>query len=542
MGPWLPKNDVDPIATMSGIPNPFDSAANTYSVEEDDGVHFITMELVQGKTVSELLPRHGLPLNKFFEIAMPLVDAVASAHQHGITHRDLKPDNLMVNDEGRPKVLDFGLAKLRLEPGDAAASELPTKAATQEGRIVGTVHYMSPEQAEGKPVDPRSDIFALGIIFYEMVTGERPFRGDSATAVLSSILKDTPASVTELKPDIPRDLAKLIRRSLAKDPIRRYQTAVDLRNELEELKQEVDSGEAFAAATPLQPKPSRRWLRTVWLAGAVVGLAGIAWLIWTVPPNDSTALRLMNPVQVTSASGVEDHPTWSPEGGRLAYESNQSGNWDIWVAQVGGGQAVNLTEDYAGDDMYPSWSPDGRLIAFSSTREGGGCFVMSALGGKPRRVSKAAPDRMSLQWSADGERLACVAGRGGSPTYGMEIVSIGSGEVQSLPLPGSSAYRFDLSWSPDGVFLAYVDAVAPDAGTTRVWILRLEDGEAIPVTEGLSNDWSPIWLLDERSLYYVSSRGGSNDVWQQSLSADGRPNGEPRSVTTGIGMRRAAFN
>jgi len=124
----------------------------------------------------------------------------------------------------------------------------------------------------------------------------------------------------------------------------------------------------------------------------------------------------------------------------------------------------------------------------------------------------------------------------------MEIVSISSGEVQSLPLPGSSAYRFDLSWSPDGAFLAYVDAGSPTADATRIWILRLGDGEAIPVTEGLSNDWSPTWLVNERSLYYVSNRGGSNDLWQQSLSADGRPNGEPRSVTTGIGMRRAAFS
>ena len=117
-----------------------------YSVQEADGVHFITMELLQGKTVTELLPRHGLPLNKFFEIAMPLVDAMASAHQHGITRRDLKPDNIMLNDEGRPKVLDFGLAKLRPEPEDAAASSLPTQPATQVGRIVGTVHYMLPER------------------------------------------------------------------------------------------------------------------------------------------------------------------------------------------------------------------------------------------------------------------------------------------------------------------------------------------------------------------------------------------------------------
>ena len=215
------------------------------------------MELVQGKTVSELIPRLGLPLNKFFEIAMPLVDAVASAHQHGITHRDLKPDNLMVNDEGRPKVLDFGLAKLRLEPGDAASSALPTQAATQDGRIVGTVHYMSPEQAEGKPVDPRSTSSRSASSFMKWSRARGHFGETRRRRFSPRSSKTRRASVTELKPDIPWDLAKLIRRSLAKDPIRRYQTAVDLRNDLEELKQEVDSGEALGAAVPSATRRAR---------------------------------------------------------------------------------------------------------------------------------------------------------------------------------------------------------------------------------------------------------------------------------------------
>ncbi len=166
------------------------------------------MERVKGKTLSELIPKKGLSLNKYLEVAIPLADAVSAAHGQGVIHRDLKPDNLMVSDEGRLKILDFGLAKLKQEfIAEAPESDVPTKHKTEEGRILGTVAYMSPEQAEGKTVDHRSDIFSIGIMLYEMVTGRRPFQGDSAVSTLSAIIKDTPAPVTELNPDLPRDPA-----------------------------------------------------------------------------------------------------------------------------------------------------------------------------------------------------------------------------------------------------------------------------------------------------------------------------------------------
>lgn len=149
-----------------------------HSVEEADGVHFITMEYVAGKTLSARLPKHGFSLRQFLDVAIPLVKAVAAAHEHGITHRDLKPDNIVVSAEGRVKVLDFGLAKPGTRAGSAAShSDLSTEQMTREGRILGTVAYMSPEQPEGKNVDARSDVFSLGVTFYEMLTGERPFRG-----------------------------------------------------------------------------------------------------------------------------------------------------------------------------------------------------------------------------------------------------------------------------------------------------------------------------------------------------------------------------
>ena len=344
------------------------------------------MELVRGKTLSELLPKSGFTLSKFFDIAIPLADAASAAHQEGITHRDLKPDNVMESDEGRVKVLDFGLAKPA--PGTTLeGSELPTQAKTEEGAIVGTLNYMSPEQAQGKTVDARSDIFSLGITFYEMLTGRRPFGGDNPASVLSSIIKDTPPSVTSLNPSIPRDVAKIVKRCLAKDPMRRYQTTIDLRNHLEEAKEEVDSGEAFGAAVVVSGKASK----LLW--GTVAALVGIsAFLSYRLGTVSAPGVpRLTNPIQVTSSLGMEQYPTWSPDGRTLAYgarilDEDSSETWDIWVTQTGRGQPVNRTADHAGKDCCPSWSPDGSQIAFWSEREGGGYFVMSALGGSAQKA------------------------------------------------------------------------------------------------------------------------------------------------------------
>jgi len=181
-----------------------------HSVEETEGVHFITMELVEGRTLTQTLPRNGLTTSQLLEIAIPLADAVSRAHREGITHRDLKPDNIMVDAEGRLRVLDFGLAKLQGRSALQTNAEAPTATAvTEEGKILGTVSYMSPEQAEGKEVDPRSDVFSLGTIIYEMASGARPFKGDTNISTIGAILKDQPVSVTELKPALPNQLRSI---------------------------------------------------------------------------------------------------------------------------------------------------------------------------------------------------------------------------------------------------------------------------------------------------------------------------------------------
>ena len=491
------------------------------------------MELVRGKTLSELISKKGLPLNKFFEIAIPLADAVSAAHEKGITHRDLKPDNLMMSDEGRPKILDFGLAKFKQELAQQGLSELPTQSATQEGRILGTVAYMSPEQAEGKSVDHRSDIFSIGILLYEMATGERPFQGESATSVLSSILKDTPKSVTELNPTLPREAGKIIKRCLSKDLSRRYQHALDLRNDLEELKSDIDSGEVFEPPSHRQRSAPKPWLIAAALLAMILALTASVTYILREPAED--VLRLTNPVQVTSAVGVENFPTWSPEGRTLAYQSNQSGNEDIWVTQVSGGEPVNLTADYEGDDSYPRWSPDGSQIAFRSQRDGGGIYVMSALGGRPRRVASG----FGFSWSSDGKEIIYDPLVDWRSSF--EIVNLSSLESRRIPVTYTNLYRLDWQWSPDGQHVAYVAAIFSGADVTQIFVQPVSGREPLLITDGLTNDWSPSWSKDGRKLFFISNRGGSMDLWQRRMDEGGKPEGEAEPLTTGLVIQSAVF-
>jgi serine/threonine protein kinase len=214
-----------------------------YSVEEADGIPFFTMELVEGQPLTDHIPKGGMPLERLSAVAIPIADALGATHAKGITDRDLKPANIMVGPSGRVKILDFGLAKLQDPvPVGTSATTLATEPMTGDGRTIGTVAYMSPEQAEGKAIDPRSDLFSFGVILYELATGERPFTGDTGMSILAAIVKNTPPSGTEVNPRVPADLARVIRRCLVKDPGRRIQSAVDLRNELEELKSDDTSG------------------------------------------------------------------------------------------------------------------------------------------------------------------------------------------------------------------------------------------------------------------------------------------------------------
>jgi len=251
-----------------------------YSVEEADGVHFLTMQLVAGEPLHDAIPAGGLLLERWLPIASAITDALASAHEKGIVHRDLKPANIMVTAEGRVKILDFGLAKMSEPPsGDTVDPNLPTMALTQEGVVMGTVPYMSPEQVRGQRLDARSDLFSLGAILYEMASGRRPFHGESSADLMSAIVRDTPEPLSALRADLPPAVDRVVRRALAKDPSRRYQTARGMLAELLDLSDEV-SGPATplragsAAASPAFSSGSAPAAERFWIAVLPFGFRG----------------------------------------------------------------------------------------------------------------------------------------------------------------------------------------------------------------------------------------------------------------------------
>ncbi len=260
--------------TVAALSHP--NVVTLYSVEESEGTHFLTMELVRGEPLHHLIPEGGFDLGEFLDRAIPLVEGLRAAHEQGIVHRDLKPGNVMVDQDGRVRILDFGLAKLHtdLPPESQEQTMTALTALTAEGAIVGTVPYMSPEQVSGQLVDQRSDIFSLGVILYEMCTGSRPFGGETAMHTMSAILRDRPLRVTEVRHDLPEHLERIVRRCLEKEPAKRYQTARVVKEELEELKREVESGQTVGFPRSAE---SKRWPLVVAAIGALL-VIGVLWL------------------------------------------------------------------------------------------------------------------------------------------------------------------------------------------------------------------------------------------------------------------------
>ncbi len=275
-----------------------------HSVEEADGIHFLTMEKVEGRTLDQLIGEGGLDLDRFLEIAVPLAGAISAAHTKGVTHRDLKPANVMLTDEGQIKVLDFGLAKIQDEV-DSVATYGPTEGLTAEGVVMGTTSYMSPEQAEGKPLDHRTDIFSLGVVLYEMAIGERPFKGDSAAAVMGSILMFQPPPLDEARSDLPKQLDRIVSACLDKSPDDRTQSSRDVYNSLRRLKDEISTGSARATQLKTPPTSPESQSRFPAIAGGIVVVALLILASWWIASRGST--RQVTPVPADSpALGSED--------------------------------------------------------------------------------------------------------------------------------------------------------------------------------------------------------------------------------------------
>ncbi len=486
-----------------------------YDLLHHEGSDVIVMELVTGRTLDRAVA--GKPLREILGYARQIADALAKAHAAGIVHRDLKPSNVMVDEGGTVRILDFGLARLGAPVGTVdfgSASARPTAEATgtAEGRIVGTLAYMSPEQAEGKKADARSDVFSFGAVLYEVVTGRMAFRGDSAAATLAAVLEREPPPPRELVPGLPPDLERLVQRCLRKDPAKRLQSMGDVALDLDEIASGLDTGRA-------QPRGKGVGRRAAWLLAGAALLALVAWRLARVPARPPEPPRL---VQLTSYIGRELSPTFSPDGTQVAFAWNgeKQDNFDIYVKLVGAsGPPLRLTTDPE-SDTYPAWSPDGRQIAFrrtprsaddatqyfASLSPSGTVMVMPALGGLERKVADVPKGRCpSLSWTPDGQWLATPAidSRGGN---GIFLLPLEQGEPKRLT---SNPTNADLcpALSPDGRLLAYAACKSEYSCTIQVLELqrdlrpkgpprRLVELAVGAAFEGLA------WGSDGRSLVY----------------------------------------
>ena len=506
------------------------NVVTVYSVEDAGGTPFLTMELVEGETLSTRLRPEGLQLKEFLALAQPLVDAVVAAHAQGVVHRDLKPSNVMVGPEGRVKVLDFGLAKLQPHADAAGTGTTVTSRVTAANEVFGTPSYMSPEQAEGRTVDQRTDIFSLGVLLYEMACGSRPFTGDTSLAVISSILKDTPRPLAEVRPDLPPEVDRIVRRCLAKDPTRRYQSAIDLRNDLDDLEAQL------SARVPVA-KPARGARAARWVGGAVAAVAALAlgyYALSFVPHRNSGSTPRMNFTQVTSQPAAELFSSLSPDGKWVVYGGEGDGNRDVFLQSTSGQTPIDLTRDSPADDDQPAFSPDGERIAFRSSRDGGGIFVMGRTGEAVRRVTR---EGFNPAWSPDGTQLvySTVAGelkpQNAEQRGRLMVVPVNGGVPravydQAAMLP---------SWSPHGLRISLSGRVGvkTSEGSANIVTIDPAGNDLVPVTSDQFLNWNPVWSPAGNWIYYISNRGGSMNIWRVAIDeASGRPRGEAQPITT----------
>lgn len=539
--------------TASSLNHP--NIVTIYDIDSVDGIDVIAMEYVKGRRLDQVIQHRPVPVLEALDYAIQIARALEVANQAGIVHRDIKPANIMVTDAGLVKVLDFGLAKLLQRSPVALAADTvsgdagPGGELSRAGEVSGTLYYMSPEQAEGREVDPRTDIFAFGCVLYEMLTGRRAFTGESAVSVMTAILRDDPPPLAQVVPGIHPELERIVRRCLRKDPRRRWQQFPDLRVALEELKDEIHAGpSAVGLAPPPEAAPARRNNFMLGAFAAIVLLSlGYAW--WRnlhkepAPSPAKTALT-----RFTSDSGLTSFPAISPDGNLVAYASDRAGegNLDIWVQQLAGGEPIRLTHGKA-DEYEPVFSPDGSRIAFRSEADGGGLYIVSALGGTPRRLVQLG---RSARFSPDGNTLLFAIGSpgvGGAFSVGISAiyeVGVNGGEPKRLAPDFVTAVH--PNWSADGKYILFIGSRSSDMtpGGFDLWALPASGGAPIgtgviktTIAQKFTGFPEPYAVHGDAIILSLRMADTVN-LWRVRLNRAMTMAGPPEQLTFGTGLER----
>jgi Tol biopolymer transport system component len=480
--------------SLAAVSHP--NIAVIYSFEEVSGRYLLVQELLEGETLRETMARGPVPVRKALEIAREIAEALAAAHEKGIVHRDVKPENVFVTKDGHAKVLDFGLARHDVARRDPSDTRSPTLAAMSgKGVVLGTVAYMSPEQARGEAVDFRSDQFSLGSMLYEMLAGAKPFEAGSAPETLAAIIQREPEPLEKKAPEVPAPTRWLVERLMAKDRSERYDATRDLARDLRNVRDHLTTAAISPQAATPAGTPAIRWAPVFAAGGALfLALGAIIGRRTAPPPLPPPHLKYI------TSSGKDGSPAVSPDGRLCAFVSARDGTSRIWLKQLSGGSEVALT---SGADAAPRFAPDSASVFFiHQDASGPALYRIPVLGGPPQRVLAKAAE---ADVSPDGTRVAFVRGAAVTAERRPELwvaASDGSGEERV-----DSSERVQMRsprWSPDGAW------VAREEGTANIgspWLIVLvnpatKEKRRLQPPPGLGELSNLAWTRDGRALVY----------------------------------------
>lgn len=505
-----------------------------YEIGETAGQIFIAMELLEGRTIGDLVGGGPLPLEQVVDWGIQIAEALDAAHIKCILHRDVKPGNIFLLQRGHIKLLDFGLAKPTLERRLAQTINEPTVAlpsslqeATSRGLALGTVSYMSPEQALGKELDARSDVFSLGVVLYFMATGTLPFSAKTPVATFDAILHRIPQPPGQLNPGLPPELERILNKALEKDRDLRYQSAAELRSDLKRLKRDLETGPLRMWSRSGIPSPRRLPPPSVLLAAAVVALAALALFLWLRSPV--LPARVVASQQLTSDASPKS--SLVTDGARIYFSEEKGGQFLLQQVSTAGGEIAPVPTPFPSTEIFDI-SPDHSALLITS--EAGGTqtetplYLLPIPAGSPRAIGNVRAH--SATFTPDGQSI--IYGNG-SGLY--QIRPDGSQARKLLNLPGAA---MDLRFSPDGKWLRFT-VQDHENNTSDLWEVQPDGRGLRPV---LPRSWNQpseeccgSWTADAKYFFFESSRGNSHNIWvlgnDRSLLSRRRP--APQQLTAG---------